>query len=211
MRDVSSQSLPASSPRGRERKGTALFARWSLSIPRYVAFLGSINVGGNRLTMGELRAAFEDEGFTNVETVVASGNVLFSHDERPTLGLEEKLELLVRQRFGMKTIAAVRSRDEVAEAISGNPFAGQGEDKLVHTMFLDRDPDPAQFRVLVADHEGRGPEKLAIGPRALYIDFVDGVAGSRLSAPFIERRLQCRGTARNMRSLARIVAKMDES
>lgn len=177
---------------------------------RYVALLGSINVGGNRLTMAELRAAFESEGFRRVETVVASGNVLFDHDERPTRGLEEKLELLLRQRFGMRSIAAVRSRDEVAQAISGNPFAGVGQDNLVHTMFLDKEADPAQFRVLVADHEGRGPEKLALGPRALYIDYVEGAGASRLTAPFIERRLQCRGTARNMRSLARIVAKMDE-
>ena len=183
-------------------------------MPCYVAFLGSINVGGNRLTMAELRAAFEDEGFSRVETVVASGNVLFDHEDRPTRGLEEKLEMVLRQRFGMKSIAAVRSRDEVADAIASNPFAraagGDGEDNLVHTMFLDRDPDTAQFRVLVADHEGRGRERLATGPRALYIDYVEGAGTSRLTAPFIERRLQCRGTARNMRSLARIVAKMDE-
>ena len=51
---------------------------------RYVALFGSINVGGNRLTMADLRAAFEAEGFRNVETVVASGNVLFDHDARPT-------------------------------------------------------------------------------------------------------------------------------
>jgi uncharacterized protein (DUF1697 family) len=180
-------------------------------MPRYVALLGSINVGGSRLTMAELREAFEADGFADVETVVASGNVLFSHDERPTRGLEEKLELLVSHRFGMKTIAAVRNRDEVVEAIRGNPFAGQGDEAMVHTMFLDRDPDPAQFRVLAADQEGRGPEKLAIGPRALYIDYIEGVGNSRLTAPFIERRLQCRGTARNMRSLARIAAKMEES
>lgn len=177
---------------------------------RYVAFLGSINVGGNRLTMAELRAAFESEGFADVETVVASGNVLFSHAERPTRGLEEKLELLVRERFEMKSIVAVRSRDEVAAAISDNPFAGVGEDKLVHTVFLDRELDPDQFAVLVADHQGRGPEKLAAGDRALFIDYVDGVAGSRLTAPFIERRLNCRGTARNVRSLARILKKLDE-
>lgn len=180
-------------------------------MPRYVAFLGSINVGGNRLTMAELRAAFESEGFTNVETVVASGNVLFDHPERPTRGLEEKLEMLLRDRFDMRSIAAVRSRAEVAEAISGNPFAGEGDDKLVHTMFLDRAPDPAQFRVLVADHEGRGGERLALGDRALYIDYVEGVGTSRLTGPFIERRLDCRGTARNMRSLARILAKLDET
>ena len=46
-------------------------------MPRYVAFLGTINVGGNRLTMADLRAAFEREEFAKVETVVASGNVLF--------------------------------------------------------------------------------------------------------------------------------------
>jgi uncharacterized protein (DUF1697 family) len=180
-------------------------------LPRYVAFFGSINVGGNRLTMAELRAAFEAEGFGNVETVVASGNVLFDHPERPTRGLEEKLELMMSQKFGMRSIVAVRDRGEVAAAISGNPFAGNNDDKFVHTMFLDRDPDPDQFAVLVADQADRGPEKLALGPRALYVDYGEGVAGSRLTPPFLERRLGCRGTARNMRSLARIVAKMDES
>ncbi len=179
-------------------------------MPRYVAFLGSINVGGNRLTMAELRAALEGEGFVNVETVVASGNVLFDHDERPTSGLEEKLEFLLRHRFDMRSIAAVRSRDEVAAAIGENPFAADGEANLVHTMFLENDADPAQFRVLVADHDGRGPEKLALGDRALYIDYIGGVAGSRLTVPFIERRLDRRGTARNLRSLGRILAKLDE-
>ena len=179
-------------------------------MPRYVAFLGSINVGGNRLTMAELRAALESEGFVEVETVVASGNVLFDHDERPTRGLEEKLEHLLRHRFGMRSIAAVRSRDEVAAAVAENPFAASGEPNMVHTMFLDSDADPTQFRVLLADHEGRGPEKLALGDRALYIDYVEGVGTSRLTAPFIEKQLGRRGTARNMRSLARILAKMDE-
>ena len=180
-------------------------------MPRYVAFLGSINVGGNRLTMAELRHALEREDFENVETVVASGNVLFDHDERPTRGLEEKLEHVLRDRVDMTSIAAVRSRNEVAEAIAGNPFAEDGDEKLVHTMFLERDADPAQFRVLVADHEGRGPERLAIGPRALYIDYAGGVGQSRLTGPFIERRLGLRGTARNMRSLRRILAKLEES
>ena len=179
-------------------------------MPRYVAFFGSINVGGNRLTMADLRAAFEAEDFANVETVVASGNVLFDFPERPTPGLEEKLGLMMRHKFGMDSAVCVRDRTEVAAAIADNPFAGVGEDKQVHTHFLERTADPDQFAVLVADHAGRGPEKFALGDRALFIDFVEGVADSRLSAKFLERRLGCRGTARNMRSLARILAKMDE-
>jgi uncharacterized protein (DUF1697 family) len=175
---------------------------------RYLALFGSINVGGNRLTMADLRHAFEGEGFENVETVVASGNVLFDYDERPTAGLEEMLAHLLRDRFDIASFAAVRSREELAGAISGNPFAADGEENLVHTLFLSGAVDADNFAALTAAYAGRGPERLASGDRALYIDYVDGVGGSRLTNAFIERRLGCHGTARNIRSLARILAKM---
>lgn len=180
-------------------------------MPRFVAFFGSINVGGNRLTMADLRYALEREDFANVETVVASGNVLFDHEDRPSAGLTEKLAYVVADRFGFDSFVAVRSRDEVAAAIAGNPFAADGQDHLVHTLFLEHPVDQARFDRLVADHAGRGRERLAHGDRALYIDYVDGTGNSRLTGAFMERRLESRGTARNMRSLARIVAKMDET
>ncbi len=178
---------------------------------RYVALFGSINVGGNRLTMADLRAAFEAEGFADVETVVASGNVIFSHPARPTRGLEEKLTLMVDDRFDMRCAALVRSRDELAAAIEGNPFAGTNEDKFVHTMFLDGQPTAAQFDALASDQRpGVSSERLALGDRALHIDYGDGVADSKLTMRLIERRLEHKGTARNMRSIARIIAKLDE-
>lgn len=176
-------------------------------MPRYVALLGSINVGGNRLSMAELREAFEREGIAGVETVVASGNVLFEHEERPSEGLAEMLEWIVRDRFGFRSMVVVLSAEELRDVISANPFA-DGDEAKVHTLFLDGELDPAQFRVLVEDHKGRGPERLAMGARAVYIDFVAGVAASRLTGPFLERRLGRRGTARNMRSLSRILAKL---
>ncbi|MFT4026709.1 MAG: DUF1697 domain-containing protein [Novosphingobium sp.] len=175
-------------------------------MPRYVALFGSINVGGNRLTMADLRAAFEAEGFTQVETVVASGNVLFDHPERPDEGLEEKLTLMMRDRFGMKSAALVRSRDALAAAIAENPFAADGEEKFVHTLFLNGLVDPDACDALIAGHAG--PERLAAGDRALHIDFVAGVADSKLTNAFIERRLGRKGTARNIRSMRRILDKM---
>jgi uncharacterized protein (DUF1697 family) len=179
-------------------------------MPRYVALFGSINVGGNRLKMVDLRSAFEAEGFSNVETVVASGNVLFDHDARPTRGLEEKLVLMMRDRFDMTGAALVRDRTELSAAIADNPFAGQNEDQIVHTMFLEQQPEAEAFEALVADQRQRGNERLALGDRTLFIDFDEGVGNSRLTAPFIERRLGCKGTARNMRSIARMITKMDK-
>ena len=175
---------------------------------RYCAFFASINVGGNRITMADLRYAFEREEFENVETVVASGNVLFDFDERPTEGLEDLFAHMMLDRFDIRTFAAVRNAQEVRSAVEDNPFTGIGQDHYVHTLFLERQPDPAAFEKLVEDHAARGPEKIAAGPRSLYIDYVDGAGGSKLTNAFIERRLGCRGTARNVRSLARIAAKM---
>ena len=179
-------------------------------MPRYVAFFGSINVGSNRITMADLRWALEREEFEEVETVVASGNVLFTHEERPTSGLEDKLAHVLRHRFDIPSFAAVRDRDEVAEAISGNPFAAQGDPAKVHTLFMSGQADDAAFAKMQADWAGRGPERLALGPRSLYIDYVNGVGQSQLSNAFIERRLGQRGTARNIRSLQRILAKLEE-
>jgi uncharacterized protein (DUF1697 family) len=176
-------------------------------MPRHAALLGSINVGGNRVKMADLKDAMEQAGFSKVATVVASGNVLFDHSSAADATLEASLAKLVKDRFGIDTFAAVRTKSELEAALSENPFAGAGEDKFVHVMFLERQPTPEQFASLADDHAGRGNEKLAPGTRALHIDFGDGVARSRLTGDFIARRLGCRGTARNLNSLKRIVEK----
>ena len=172
---------------------------------RYVALLGSINVGGNRLKMAELREALEREDFTNVETVVASGNVLFSHDERPSDGLAEKIAHIVKDRFGIDTFAVVRSREELAEAIAGNPFTGQNEDKFVHTLFLERPLDREAFDAFAKDYPG--PERVAGGTREFFVDFGESVADSKLGQAM--KHLKLRSTARNVRSLQRMLDKMD--
>lgn len=175
---------------------------------RYVALLGSINVGGNQLKMAELRAVLEAEGFANVATVVASGNVLFDHAKAADAELEAQLAQIVKDKFGIDTFACVRSKAELEAALAESPFVGKGEDKFVHVQFLAAQPTKAQFEQLVADHAGRGREKLALGTRALHIDYVEGAGNSKLTGDFIARRLGCKGTARNVRSLRRIVDKM---
>lgn len=175
---------------------------------RYCAFFGTLNIGSDRLSLADLRYAFEREEFENVETVVASGNVLFDFEERPTEGLEDLLAHVMFDRFDIAAYTAVRSKDEVRAAFEGNPFTGIGQDHNVHTMFLSRAGDQAAFAKLQADHAERGPETLAMDQRSVYIDYVNGVNGSRLSENLIERRLDCQGISRNVRTLARIYAKM---
>ncbi|WP_395393671.1 DUF1697 domain-containing protein [Novosphingobium sp. BL-8A] len=174
---------------------------------RYCAFFESLIVGGDRLSMADLRYAFAREELENAETVISSGNVLFEYEDRPSDGLEELLAYLMRDRFDMTAFVAVRNRDEIRAAVEENPFVGS-EDTFVHTVLLERQPTAQQFGRLVADHGKLGGEQLALGQRCLFVDYARPPAESLLTMDFIAKRLGCRGTARNVRSLARISAKM---
>ena len=181
-------------------------------MPKYVALLGSINVGGTRLKMADLREALEREDFADVETVVASGNVLFSHDERPSEGLAEKIAYIVRDRFGIASFAAVRSRDELAAAIADNPFRHDGEPRFVHTIFLDRPLDRETVEAFEAFAKAYpGPERLAPGEREFFVDYAEGVGRSALDPAMAKAKVLkgYRATARNVRSLQRMLDKMD--
>ena len=173
---------------------------------RYVAFLGSINVGGNRLKMADLRGAIEREGFEDVETVVASGNVLFTHEARPSDGIAEKMAFVLLERFDIDSFAAVRNGGELAAIIAENPFAGDGDPKRVHTLFADDGYDRDAFSAFAQSYDG--PERVAAGTRGYHVDFVDGVAASKLHT-VIAKRFGFRATARNLNSLRRILEKMD--
>jgi uncharacterized protein (DUF1697 family) len=174
---------------------------------RYAALLGSINVGGNRLKMAELKAALEADGFENVATVVASGNVLFDHAKAPDAKLEQRIAEVVKDRFGIDTFAAVRSKAELEAAIDGNPFARDGEAKFVHTIFLAEPLDRRAFEACAKGYDG--PERLAPGMREFFVDFAEGVARSKLDPAMKKAKIvKSRATARNIRSLRRIVEAM---
>lgn len=179
---------------------------------RVVAFLGSINVGGNRIKMADLVAELTRAGLREVSTIAASGNVVLA-DERDPAMLEVQLESVVRQAFGFKSCAMVRTAGEIRSAIEDNPFHGtgpeHGSDKMVHSIFLSQQPPQAAVDALIAEHRAKGSERLALGDRVLYLDYVHGVGLSDLSNKLLERRLGCKGTARNMTSLKRILAKLD--
>lgn len=179
--------------------------------PRYLALLGSINVGGNRIKMAELKSVLEAAGFKDVQTVAASGNVILS-DDRDAAMLELQLERVVQDHFGFKSCAMVRTAAEVQAAIDDNPFHGigpeHGSDKMVHSIFLSQQPDTSAVNALIEEHATKGSERLALGDRVLFLDYVHGVGVSDLSNKVLERRLKCKGTARNMNSLKNILSKM---
>ena len=94
-----------------------------------------------------------------------------------------------------------------AGKIADNPFAEDGEPNQVHTLFLHEPLDHAAFEDFARDYTG--PERLAPGTREIFVDFCGGVAESKLGPAM--RKLKLRATARNIRSLQRMLDKMDSN
>ncbi len=84
---------------------------------RYIAFLRAINVGGHTVKMDQLRLLFEKLGLSNVETFIASGNVIFRSEEEPD-ALQTRIESHLNASLGYEVATFLRTDAEVA-AIAG--------------------------------------------------------------------------------------------
>ena len=91
-------------------------------MPRYVAFLRAINIGGRVVKMDRLRKLFEELPLTNVETFIASGNVIFESSAGNSASLEPKIEKQLADALGYEVTAFLRTDDEVAAIARYQPF-----------------------------------------------------------------------------------------
>jgi uncharacterized protein (DUF1697 family) len=93
--------------------------------PLHVALLRGINVGGkNKVSMAELRSAFEAGGFGDVSTYIQSGNVVFSEPTRASSApgeLESNLEQLLQRQLGLDLVVVVRSAPRYRAVVAGAP------------------------------------------------------------------------------------------
>jgi uncharacterized protein (DUF1697 family) len=90
---------------------------------RYIAFLRAINVGGRVVRMDVLRRQFQTLGFRNVETFIASGNVVFESLSRDREALERTIEQRLLKALGYEVHTFIRTCDEVAAIARYEPFA----------------------------------------------------------------------------------------
>lgn len=89
---------------------------------KHIAFLRAINVGGHNVKMDYMRQLFRSFGFSNVETFIASGNVIFDVKEGNVKALEKKIETCLHDALGYEVTTFIRATAELAEIASYKPF-----------------------------------------------------------------------------------------
>ena len=90
---------------------------------QYIAFLRGIN-GGLTLKMADLRQLFERLGFTNIKTVLATGNVIFEASQSNRMEIASQIERAIASAYNYETVAILYTRDKLGELVEADPFHG---------------------------------------------------------------------------------------
>jgi uncharacterized protein (DUF1697 family) len=90
-------------------------------MPRYVAFLRGVSPMNAK--MPELKRAFESAGFTNVKTVLSSGNVVFDSRSKSDASIAKQAEQAMSQELDRTFLTIVRSVSALSELIEEDPYA----------------------------------------------------------------------------------------
>jgi uncharacterized protein (DUF1697 family) len=173
----------------------------------YIAFLRAINVGGHTVKMDVLRQLFESFGCSNVETFIASGNVLFETDSKDGHALEKKIEVKLHEALGYDVATFIRTASELKAAAAYKPFPRSqlASATAFNLAFLKEPPDAASNKKVMALKTDI--DDFVLHGRELYWLCKKKQSESKFSNAALERTLGKPSTIRGMETVRKIAEK----
>jgi uncharacterized protein (DUF1697 family) len=147
--------------------------------------------------MAKLKQVFRSLGYEDARTYIQSGHVVFTAPKAPAAeAIEEALGFTVM----------VRSATDLRKILAGSPFPDTSK---VHVVFLGRTPKAAAVKRL--DPQRSPGDALSVRGREIYLSLPNGIGRSKLGIDWFERPLGVRATARNWRTVTKLVELADSA
>ncbi len=172
---------------------------------RYVALIRGINVGrAKRVAMGDLRAMVQALGYTDVRTLLNSGNVVFTGPAGAVGDAAARIESGLATTIGVPARVMVLHADDLATIVAENSLADVATDasRLLVTVLM---PGADRGGLAALTAQEWGPERLAVGSRAAYLWCPEGMLASRLPEA-TSRVLRDAATTRNWATVLKLQA-----
>jgi uncharacterized protein (DUF1697 family) len=164
-------------------------------VATYVALLRGVNVGGRKVAMSELRAVFEELGYSDVRSYIQSGNVVFGAGGGTAARIRSTIESDLASEFGFDIAVLLRTPAELGRVVKHNPF---GKDAYV--TFLDK--APAAKLVAAIDPAPYAPDQFEVHGHEVYVRCPNGYGRTKINNTFFEKKLATRATTRNWNTVA---------
>jgi uncharacterized protein (DUF1697 family) len=176
-------------------------------LPKLIAFLRAINVGGHNVTMAELGKLFENLALKDVETFIASGNVIFTSRSKDIRALQQRIENQLLRSLGYEVKAFLRTVPEVTVIAGYKPFnkSQLSSAAALNVAFL-ADPVSAEAEKLIMALT-TPIDDFHVHGREVYWLCKTKQSDSRFSNSRFEKILNARATWRNVNTVQRLATK----
>lgn len=173
---------------------------------KHVAFLRAINVGGHVVKMDKLRALFAALGLEDVETFIASGNVVFAPAKGSVAALEARIAKHLEKALGYEVGTFIRADAEVAAVAAYEPFPAKlvARAKRLYVGFVAKPLSAAQKKTVLAMKSD--VEDFHVKGREVYWLSRVTQAESKFNNAVFERAVT-RATWRNITTVKKLTAK----
>jgi len=174
-------------------------------VPRYVALFRGINVGrAKRIAMADLRALLEDIGYSSVQTLLNSGNAVFTAPTAAARTHATRIRAAVSRKLGVDAVVIVRSAREIAAVCRDNALESLATDHSRLLVLLAPEAK-ALARLKAVAQQDWGEERVHLGRQAAYLWCARGI----LESTALEALMRAAGpeaTTRNWATLQKIRA-----
>lgn len=176
-----------------------------------IALIRGINVGrAKRVAMADLRALLTDLGYTDVRTLLQSGNAVFTvpgSARGGTAAVEQAIERGLTDRLAVTARVLVRTPAQLAAAIDADPIGDRATEGSKHFLGFLADP-PSAATVAAVPHLGpdadTAPDEARFVDGHLYLWCPNGISKSTLWTVDWDRALGTAVTLRNWNTVTKL-------
>jgi uncharacterized protein (DUF1697 family) len=156
--------------------------------------------------MADLKALFESHGFKNVKTYIQSGNIVFDYNDKHTnQNIALKISNAILDYYQYEVPVLVRSGSEMKSSLEHNPFVEEANEDPSRVAITFLASEPRQENVKKLDGFEYAPDSFIIKDTGVYLHCPGGFGVSKLSTNFFERKLKVKATARNWKTVSKLV------
>ncbi|XLZ69680.1 DUF1697 domain-containing protein [Massilia sp. SR12] len=173
---------------------------------RLVALMRGINVGrAKRIAMADLRKVLADMGYSDVRTLLNSGNAVFDCSPADVADSAARIEDALVLKLGVPAKVTVLEAAQLAEIVAQNSLQGVASDHSRLLVAVLNKPEEDRCKLEPLAHQSWQPEAFALGRHAAYIWCPDGVLASRAAAA-MGKALGDAVTSRNWSTISKLHA-----
>lgn len=170
----------------------------------YIALIRGINVGGHKkVPMAELRELLTKSDLENVKTYIQSGNVIFQSKIQSKAELERLIKDDILNHFGFDVSVLVKTRQELKTIFDDCPFS---KEKKINSYFALLSEIPEKSLVEEASQKVYENEEYTILKNCIYFYSEKGYGNAKFSLNFFERKLKVNATARNYKTMVKLLS-----